>query len=467
MRRPQFDHARWIGRLATALETLAPTVTPWIPAPPDNTCLISFDEYCALADHAKHHLGSRDIFEKSHLSLDKDPKEAIAILREHPLIQPGLTDSAQDDALGMVLFTSWLRLSLKSLVLDLTKHAIKTDSSSAAELLHRYLTLGEAAKLPASEITVFHGLTLDRQIDLGNGAFLAPYEDVKTTYDLPDDPEDTKDWDFDTTHLRLPTEEKQDRPRPGTSPSVLVRELTWGPGVAPAASSDRFGTPRTVAYKVGFRFPGDYEIVRNEHVFPADYRILMKLLSIAARSALFSQTRFIHVAKWIQEIDPNFAFGIRHSGGFVSDTRPREHPLTDEDATSFATLSRDWINYRGKRDPLNLAVHRLAVSFSRPGGLFAMEDRILDTAIALEILYGLKGPELTHKLSIRAAWLLDRVAKSRKQTLADVHQFYRVRSSIVHGDRPKGGRDAVPAAFAAGRDIACLTLPSCCSAKNP
>lgn len=307
-------------------------------------------------------------------------------------------------------------------------------------------------------------MTLDRQTDLGNGAFLAPYENVKSTYDLPDDPEDRH---FHGRNLRLPTDEERDRTRPGTSPSVFVRGLTWGLGVTPTSPPDPFATSDGDPLRVRFRFPDDYEIVLGEHVFPDDYNMLMKLLSIAARSALFSQTRYVRADKWIEQIDRNFAFGVRHTGGFVSDTRPPERPMTDEDAATFTTLSRDWISYRGNRDPLDLAVHRLAASLSRPGGLFSTEDRLLDTAIALEILYGLKGPELTHKLSIRAAWLLDRGAKSRKETFADVNQFYRVRSSIIHGDAPRGGPDAVPAALAAGREIACLTLAKLLQRKEP
>ena len=45
-------------------------------------------------------------------------------------------------------------------------------------------------------------------------------------------------------------------------------------------------------------------------------------------------------------------------------------------------------------------------STRRNRGRFWLEDRILDIAVALEVLYGLKGGELTHNLSTRAAYLL-------------------------------------------------------------
>ena len=200
----------------------------------------------------------------------------------------------------------------------MTKHAIKVSGESAAELLHRYLTLGATADLPATELTLFHGLTLDRQFDLGSGAFLAPYEEVKARYGLPDQPDA---WLSEAAS-------NSGRSEPATEPSVLVREMTWGPGVAPEPPGDLFGTRRAVDWKVGYRFPDDYKLALNEHTFPDDYRVLMALLSIAARSPLLARTRFTRVAKWIEESDPNFAFGTMDGGRYIADRRPRGRPLT-------------------------------------------------------------------------------------------------------------------------------------------
>ena len=457
MKHHDFDEKDWIARLGAVLETIAPTARPQIPDPAGYTRLISFEQYRELGHRAKDDPGVRKIFEDSHLWFDSDSIEATAVLREHPLVERGLTGPDSDPVLGFVLFTRSFHADLNWLVSNLTKHAVKESGERAAESLHRYLTLGEAGNLPATEIILFYGLTMDSRVDLGSGAFLAPYDDLKADYGLPADP-DARSFE---------TRESSDGFQPTADVSVLVRGMTWGPGVAPQHPADLFGTPRAVDYRVRFRFPDDYEIVLDEHIFPSDYSILMELLSIAARSPLLSRTRFVRVAKWIEEIDPNFAFGAEDSGGFLSDRPPRGLPLTAEHVAVFARLSKGWRRYGGKQDPMHLAIHRLAASFSRPGNRFSTEDRVLDTAIALEILYGLRPPGLTYKLSTRAVWLLDGSAEERKETLATVKSFYRARSSIIHGDTFKGGPDALHAALIAGRDIACRTLLELLQRKEP
>ena len=136
-----------------------------------------------------------------------------------------------------------------------------------------------------------------------------------------------------------------------------------------------------------YRFPGDYELDLANR-FPDDSKVLVDLLSIATRSPLISHTSFVCVAKWVEEIDPNFALSFRNSSAYLSDVRPKEHQLCQHDAATFATLASRWCTYRGKRDVIDIAIRRLAASFARVGGPFSVEDRILDVSIALEIMYG-------------------------------------------------------------------------------
>ena len=185
MKHHDFDEQDWIARLGVALEAVVPTARPQILDPPGYTRLISFEEYRELGHRAKHDLGVRKMFEDSHLWIDSDPAEAIAILLDHPVLRQGLIGPDSDPKLGFVLFTRSFHADLKWLVSNSTKRAIKESGKHAAVSLHRYLTLGEAGNLPATEIIVFHGLTMDSRVDLGNGAFLASYDDVKTDYDLP------------------------------------------------------------------------------------------------------------------------------------------------------------------------------------------------------------------------------------------------------------------------------------------
>jgi len=454
-----FNAADWIGRLAAALEEVAAQARPAFPFSPETPHYGPLDEYWPsihqqyrdLAARTKHDPAAAKLFAESHLWLKSDPTEARAILREHPLLRPGLIGSIKREGVGFILPThDWFHVDLKSLVSHLAKRAMKDSGEQAAQLLHRYLTAGEEANLPADEITLLHGLKLDRRFDLGSEAYLAPYEDAKGTYGLPDEPEKRLN-----SAGRNPS--RSHRP---VSTAALVRSLRWGPGVAPPPDDGDFSNKsrRACTPKVKYCFPGDYEIDLANR-FPDDSKVLVDLLSIATRSPLISHTSFVRVAKWVEEIDPNFACGSRSSSAYLSNASPKEHQFCQHDAATFAVLASRWCTYRGKRDVIDLAIRRLAASFARVGGPFSAEDRILDVSIALEIMYGPIKQKLTHQLATRAERLLGQSTDQRGWISNRVKSFYGVRSSIVHGQKKvKGGHRAIDKALEDGRDLACLTL---------
>ncbi len=276
--------------------------------------------------------------------------------------------------------------------------------------------------MPAHEIIAFRGLVVRGRFDLGRGAYLAPYEHARVEFDLPSEPE---------------------RWKKTTNGAALVRSLSYGPGIAPP--DDGPGLPHQ---QVAHYFPTDYRI--DLEGWFDDSKLLVGLLSIAARVTLLSRTRYVRVAKWIEEIGRNFAFGTQQSGGFVSDVWPKGRDLCKGDADAFLELSRGWHTYPGKPDAMSLAIRRLAASFSRPGSRFGEEDRILDVAIALEVLYGgTTGP----RLSPRAAGLLGASAAEQMQTYDQARRFYDVRSRIVHWKKVTPVPDVLHKELAAGRDL--------------
>ena len=453
-----FNAAAWISRLAAALENVAAQARPSFPFAPETPHYGPLDDYWpninqqyqALAARAKHDPAAAQIFAESPLWLKADPVEARAILREHPLLRPGLIGSGKLEGIGFILFTrDWFHVDLKSLVAHLAKLAMQDSGEQAAQLLHRYLTAGAEANLPAYEITLIHGLKLDRRFELGSDAYLAPYEDAKATYGLPDEPEE---W--------LDASQNPNRSHRPVSTAALVRGLRWGPGVAPPPDDGNFSNKsrRACIPKVKYRFPGDYEIDLTDRL-PDDSKVLVDLLSITTRIPLISPTSFVRVAQWIEELDPNFAFGFRNSSASLSDISPKEHPFSQHDAAAFTALASRWCTYRGQRDVIDLAIRRLAASFARVGSPFSTEDRILDVSIALEIMYGPIKQKLAQELSARAKRLLGQDPDQRDWISDTVKSFYVVRSAIVHGKKKiKGGRDAIDEALEDGRDLACLTL---------
>ena len=233
-----FNAADWIGRLAAALEDVAAQARPSYSFAPETPHYGPLDEYWpnihrqyrALAARAKHDPAAAKVFAESHLWLKADPVEARAILREHPLLRPGLIGSGKREGIGFILSTrDWFHVELKSLVAHLAKCAMQDSGEQAAQLLHRYLTAGAEANLPAYEITLIHGLQLNRRFELGSDAYLAPYEDAKATYGLPDEPEK---W--------LDASQNPNRSHRPVSTAVLVRGLRWGPGVAPPPDESDF-----------------------------------------------------------------------------------------------------------------------------------------------------------------------------------------------------------------------------------
>ena len=321
---------------------------------------------------------------------------------------------------------------------DCPVSARKEGGEEAARRLHRFLSAGANASVPAHEITVFHGLVVERRIDLGTGAYLAPHEYAKVEFDLPEEPEP---WP------------KSSHP----NAAVIVRSLRYGPCVVPF--DDGPGLPQM---QIAYRFPTDYRI--DLESWFDDSKLLVDLLSIVARVPLFSRTLYVRLDKWIEEIDPNLAYGTQSSGGFISDMWPDGHDLSQDDADSFVALSRGWGAYEGKPDALKVAIRRLAGSFSRPGGRFGEEDRILDVAIALEVLYGGKTG---HNLAPRAAGLIGESAVEQKRIYDQAKHFYGVRSSIVHPKKPTPAPDLLQKELEEGRDLACRTLASLLKRDTP
>ena len=371
------------------------------------------------------------------MQVNADPVEAMAILREHPLIEPGLEGSGRDESIGFRVLGTTFRATLKGLVARLAKLSIKEGGEEAARRLHRYLTGGANETIPAYEITVIHGLIVKTRFNLDAGAYLAPYADAREEFGLPDEPE----------------------PFPKTSfpdAAVLVRGLEYGPGVVPPGDFD--GLPDVL---VAYRFPADYR-VDLEHCF-VDSKLLVDLLSIATRVPLLSRTFHVRLARWIEEMDPNFAFGTRISEGFISDVWPGGHELSKGDVDAFLEMARGLHKYPDRTDAVKLAVRRLAGSFSRPGGRFGQEDRILDVAIALEVFYGGKtGPDLAQ----RAAALLGGTAPEQKRTYDQAKGFYDARSRTVHWEAPPS-LDILDRELETGRNLACLTLAKLLNRQEP
>ena len=133
------------------------------------------------------------------------------------------------------------------------------------------------------------------------------------------------------------------------------------------------------------------------------------------------------------------------------------HLLSDHEVETFRELMRGWRACRQRHDTVELAIARLAGSFSRTGR-FELEDRIFDTATALEILYQLEGSELRYKLATRGACFLGDNDEESKSILKKLKTFYDNRSAIVHNGKTKKSLRTVAENLSDVSDLARRTL---------
>lgn len=450
---PDFDKNDWIARLGAALEQIAAETRPnfsFCPAfLPHLGSIELYDkelhrQYRLLAARARHNQRASELFDRSFLWINSIPPDTISILREHPLLRSVWADSGARDSFHFRCLADSGHVDLESLVGRLAKSSVRFGGTRVATLLNHFLFAGEHERLPAREITLLHGLIIDNPIDLGCGAYFASYDSVKTRFGLPDDPEP---W-LARSGLLL------GRSNNSTFRSVLVRSLTWGPSVFACncpSGQDFFPTLR-------YRFPRDYSIDSRDRFF-GDRITLIHLLSVATRSKLVFHTVFHVLPSWMRNLDPDFR--LQNPGGKANifDVWPEDQPLSDEDASTFVELTRGWLDYPSKkRHAIELATRRIVASFGPAAGMFGLEDRIFDVAIALEIMYGpFDGGEITHKLRTRAAWLLGTSPEDRWNIHKAMRTFYKARSAIVHGSTSTD-RAKLEQALPLGRDLARRTL---------
>ena len=365
--------------------------------------------------------------------------EPRAILRDHPELRRSLEGTGENEGLLFLVPDQEHVVSSRDLVLSLLKQTAVSTGRATARLLHRYLTEGEARQLEAREFVVIYGLKLVGRIELGNGAFIAPLDDRFLSEEGFAEKESAK--------LTAHSPGNKDFPTASGGSSVFVRDLKWGPGVGPGSDGQ------------------DPELAEISRDFPCDVETVANLLSIASRCPLATSARHIRVPRWMHDIDTNSRFGGWRYATFRLDGWWGEQALSREAEDRFKRLIAGWTGFRfasdRERDALTLAAWRLSRSFARIGG-WETHDRILDYAIALEILYRPDSPRLTKKLCTRAAWLLGQTPEQSRTTFETITGFYRIRSAIVHGSKREEDVELrladIEQACADGRELACDSL---------
>ena len=420
-----FEGSEWVERLGQALEVLAETVT----ATRINCPELTNDQYRSLAEFAKQDEQAQNIFENYFPKLNSDPTEVIELLRAHPILHRDLGGEGAKAAVMMVMPQKGFRVELDRLAWFLARSTIKRGGQSAANILHKYLTLSDEKLLPGYEITLFRGLELDKRVEIGKGAFITSYDEVVRLGWIKEPKEEPP---FADTH---------DFRKEGAL--AFVREITWGPGITPPMTGS--ASLRDIKHRPEVRF----SCLAHEE----SLGIVFDFLSIVTRHRVDILSVQICAAKFMKEIDSNF--GSNSSTWVMGVGARSKKKFSAQEQIVFRELLNNWEKFKQNRNIPDLAIRRLASSLSRIGR-FGLQDSILDVSIALEIMYQLESTELNYKLATRAGYYLGTNAEERKSIFDKVKSFYKIRSDIIHGR--KTSTEKVKTLFDDGFDLARDTL---------
>ena len=388
-------------RMVHALDTLVQTAT----AEPYGTSPISNEQYRVIAKQAKIDEHAKAYFDFLFPKLNEDPSELIDLLCRHPGLNPNISGSGNDLATFVVMPSNGSRLQLSILARYLTKSAMRHGCPEAIGHLEYFLRLNERGRVPGYEISVFRGLTISSEIEIAPGLVIIDYQRAVerglVKHESPDLPDMKPDY-------------------AAMGALVLARQMTWGPClVPPLTSKDKF--PKTM--------------LEFQWLSECGTGIVFDLLSVCTshQVQIFSMS---YCAPEFVDVSPGFVSGSGYS--YIPSEHWPKKDFTEEHVSHLQGLLRSWSQFNAaKRDILELAVNRLSSSIQRNRGRFWVQDRLLDAAIALEIMYELEPPELTNKLSTRAAHLLAEKTDERIKIFDRVHVFYKARSQIAHGDKDK------------------------------
>ena len=127
-----------------------------------------------------------------------------------------------------------------------------------------------------------------------------------------------------------------------------------------------------------------------------------------------------------------------------------------------AFLDRNNVHY-GEYEPI---ISRLAEALAR-SGQFAVDDKILDVAIALEWMYELERRDGSFQMKVRAAYFLEQEAEARWQVFEDVGRLFDARSGIIHRRKTPVAANVKQEAFSKGFEQARRSLAKLLDAGRP
>ena len=354
-------------------------------------------------------------------------KAVEKLLREQPVLNRTLGTSDSNEFRVFTPNIRGLPINLIQVKAGLMNCATKSNFDDAASKLQELLTSGEKRRLKGYHISIFRGLRLDDEMELSDGISIAPFEKIKE-FIVPSFLESVV-WDFNRFRQTGPL-------------GVILKPFQWGPLILPSNANPE----RDIPWAEGFH---------------KDAEIIVDLLSIAHGAPMVT-IMSIHDC-----VDPQIwnIFGVPFPGGGIS--QYGGVPILDSAGNTplsmgkFSEVKDAFYRLKHQNNDLKKyksVIPRLSSSLLRKGRLRS-EDKILDVAIALELMYEPDSPEVTYKLAMRASSFLEDDPQKRLDIFNKIKAFYSARSSVVHSKKTSGAKNKdISEQFDNGFDLARRTL---------
>lgn len=412
------DNEVWVERTAKMLDRLSPSALERMYASGYSQSNLTAKEYAVLLRQARDGDVARSLLGWFRLLSEKYLEEAIDVVQSHPVIRKALSE-AKDNYLGVAILSTGfgghdLPHTIERILEGAVRRMLVSDALTAAQDMDRILILGQAGELPGYECTIVHGMKLTNRMEIAEAISAIPYKEAKS---------EGLTGAFSRSSVFNPD-----------FTSVLVREFRWGPFLQSDSNAPMY-TPV---------FRRDVNLVK-----------LVGLFAVATARPLSMLYEYRCVPQWIQDFGypapTDYAMYDFAARAFFGD-----ETVSQNEFENFKSL---WLLYKAygeNRLSMERAVEHLSRALSRHGRL-ALQDKILDTAIALETVYTADThTEITYRLSTRAAFFLGGNSDERAEVSRKVREFYNVRSRLAHGSSQDN--EKLNAAWHDGFDIAQRTL---------
>ena len=442
----KFDPERWSDRLAQALACLAEVHERFPESLGEHAAHYRATESSSGAVTMFHHYGDALLAhyhgvrfrkgeqqEERFVRLRTALTEALDILTMHPALAHLADSSCSDRKFVVVLADKAEETDLLHILVGLMTRAreLPADGFRVAcyELRELLGPKGAHDTVDLStgfHVVLFHGLRFEEEITITDDMRIVPFEKVREY--------------VDETLLR-PFAPNLFVPEPWEPVGGIVKSFKWHPVFR--SSDDEICLD--LDWGGSFREDGErlVELLAVTHAAPVVCLVTMHYCVDRVACRLLGQPHRRAC----------YTFG-RSAQSFDRSSVSRQPHATSLDQTRALFRERNGARFR-RYEPI---VARLAEATAR-SGRFAVDDRILDVAMALERMYELDQGEIAFKLKARAACFLESDTAGRTQVFKDVGTFYDARSAIVHNVRKKRWSEKErEAAFGTGFDIARRSL---------